>query len=50
MNVLTAFLFMPWAAADQPKPADLSEGAAELKQAFNRDLGSVRMILIVSPG
>jgi hypothetical protein len=50
MNVLVAFLVIPWAGADQPKLADVSDGAAELKQAFNRESGSVRMILIVSPG
>jgi hypothetical protein len=50
MNVLATFLLMPLAVADQPKLANVSEGAAELKQAFNRDVGAVRMILIVSPG
>jgi hypothetical protein len=50
MNVLAAFLLVPWAAADQPKLADLSSGAAELAEAFNRESGLVRMILIVSPG
>jgi hypothetical protein len=50
MNVLAAFLLVPWAAADQPKLADLSDGAAGLKKTFNRESGLVRMILIVSPG
>jgi hypothetical protein len=50
MNVLAAFLLVLWAAADQPKLADLSSSAAELAEGFNRETGLVRMILIVSPG
>jgi len=50
MNVLAAILLVTWAAEDQPKLADLSNGAPELKEAFNRDSGFARMILIVSPG
>jgi hypothetical protein len=44
--LLLTFLF----SADEPKLADLSAEAPQLKEAFNDAKGNVRMILIVSPG
>lgn len=37
-----------YAASDQPKPTVLNE-IGQLKAAFNKDVGSTRLILLLSP-
>jgi hypothetical protein len=49
-NVVLPLLLVALAGADLPKLSDLSDDAIALQQAFNREAGLVRMILIVSPG
>jgi hypothetical protein len=50
MELLAAIFLATMPSAEQPKLTDLSNDAAELKKAFNQDIGMVRMVLIVSPG
>jgi len=49
-NVVLSLLLAALPGADRPKLSDLSDDALALQQAFNRETGLVRMILIVSPG
>jgi len=48
--MLAALLSALLATADQPQLTDLSKGATELKKAFDKEKGCVRILLIVSPG
>jgi hypothetical protein len=50
MAILAVLLSALPLSSDEPKLADLSAEASQLKQAFNGAKGDVRMILIVSPG
>jgi hypothetical protein len=45
-----AALVLAFATLDQPTVVDISKAAPELKKAFNDARGSVRLVLIVSPG
>ena len=50
MTDLAVLLLAFSLATDGPKLTNLSAEAPELKQAMNAAKGSVRMLLIVSPG
>ena len=50
VNLVVPLLLAVLPGADLPNLSDLSDGALALQQAFNRETGLVRMILIVSPG
>jgi hypothetical protein len=49
-NLVVPLLLVALPGADLSKLSDLSDDALALQQAFNREAGLVRMILIVSPG
>lgn len=49
-NVVVSLLLVALPGTDLPKLSDLSDDALALQQAFDRETGLVRMILIVSPG
>jgi hypothetical protein len=50
MTVFASSLFAMAILMDQAALTDISKEAPELKEAFNKASGRVRMILIVSPG
>jgi hypothetical protein len=50
VNAFTALVLVLAPSVDQPALADISKAAPELKKAFNDATGSVRIVLIVSPG
>jgi hypothetical protein len=50
MAILAVLLLAFPFSFDEPKLIDLSAEAPQLKKAFKDAKGSVRMILIVSPG
>jgi hypothetical protein len=50
MTLVAAPLLALLVLLDQPTLAGISKEALELKGAFNKANGRVRMILIVSPG
>jgi hypothetical protein len=50
MAILVALVMAALLSSEGPALTDLSAEAPQLKQAFNDAKGSVRLILIVSPG
>jgi hypothetical protein len=50
MTILVGVLLALPLSVDGPQLTDESAEAPQLKQAFNKATGSVRMVLIVSPG